>query len=265
MDQIILDGLEFWGCHGITAEEKSQPQPFEVELVLGRDLSRAGRTDSIDDTVDYSRVFADICFIVEKESFNLLERLAARIAEHVLGYDKVIMARVTVKKLKPPIAGKYRSFGVSIERKRVACTAYLGLGTNLGDREKNLTEAVGFLEKLTSTQVLKYSSQHYTAPWGKINQPEFLNQVAAVETFLTPQELLQELLDIETMMGRQRLEKWGPRIIDIDLLLYGNQIIQEPNLIIPHPYLTQREFVLIPLLEIEPDLRLPDGRCLKDF
>ncbi|NLV16812.1 MAG: 2-amino-4-hydroxy-6-hydroxymethyldihydropteridine diphosphokinase [Syntrophomonadaceae bacterium] len=263
MDQIILDGLKFWGCHGITPEEKNKPQPFEVHLVLYRDLSRAGQTDSIDDTVDYSQVFADIRHIVEKESFNLLEKMADRIAAHVLGLNKVITARVTVKKLKPPIGGEYRSFGVSIERKRVAGTAYLGLGTNLGDREKNLTEAAGYLEKLTSTRVLKYSSRYYTSPWGKTDQPEFLNQAAAVETYLTPRELLQEMLDIETLMGRKRLEKWEPRIIDLDLLLYGRQTIQEPDLTIPHPYLTQREFVIRPLLEIEPDLQLPDGRLLK--
>ena len=89
--------------------------------------------------------------------------------------------------------------------------------------------------------------------------------MVAIDTRLSARELLRELMEIEGVMGRRRAEKWGPRIIDLDLLLYGDQQIEEPDLIVPHPWLTRRAFILTPLLEIAPDLKLPDGRYLREI
>lgn len=127
----------------------------------------------------------------------------------------------------------------------------LSLGSNLNDRENNLTKALSELSQICS--LTKQSKIYETPPWGKTNQANFLNQVVVAETKLQPQELLEQIHLIEAKLGRVRQEKWGPRIIDIDILYYGNLILNQENLIIPHPYLQERAFVLDPLEEIYSD------------
>jgi 2-amino-4-hydroxy-6-hydroxymethyldihydropteridine diphosphokinase len=137
-------------------------------------------------------------------------------------------------------------------------TVYIALGSNVGCKRDNMKQAGELIAALPGTQVIKCSSLYETAPWGKTDQEEFLNQVIAVETTLQPGELLQELQSIEIKMGRQRQEKWGPRLIDLDILLFGNEVIDDPQLTIPHPYLRERLFVLVPLAEIGAELQFPD-------
>ena len=138
-------------------------------------------------------------------------------------------------------------------------TAYLGLGTNLDAREDNLTRASHLLNAPgpTSIQLIRSSSIYETAPWGYANQPQFLNCVLEVETGLSPNELLRFVKGLEADMGREPSSRYGPRIIDLDILLYGDQTVQQPELQIPHPRLHQRAFVLIPLAELAPDLVHP--------
>lgn len=137
---------------------------------------------------------------------------------------------------------------------------YLGLGTNMGDRAGYLQAAVNALSKLPETELLRQSSIYQTAAWGKKDQNDFLNMVCQLNTKLTPEALLAATQAIEQALGRVRHEKWGPRTIDIDLLLFGDEPYQSKALTIPHPYMTQRAFVLIPLLEIIPDVTLPDSQ-----
>ena len=126
---------------------------------------------------------------------------------------------------------------------------YLGLGTNLGDREEHLENALILIEKKIGP-ILKKSTIHETKAWGNINQPDFLNMVIRIDTGLSPKELLKYCLEIENKLGRVRTEKWGERIIDIDILYYNDLIINEKYLTIPHPYIFDRDFVLNPLKEI---------------
>ena len=134
--------------------------------------------------------------------------------------------------------------------------AYLLLGSNLGDSEKHLRDAYDLIS-LRLGRVLLSSSLYCTASWGKHDQPDFINQVLALETQLSPENLLAGILMIETELGRERSEKWGSRIIDIDILLYGSEIIDQPDLKIPHPFLHQRRFCLQPLCEIASGLIHP--------
>jgi 2-amino-4-hydroxy-6-hydroxymethyldihydropteridine diphosphokinase len=144
--------------------------------------------------------------------------------------------------------------------------AYIGLGSNLGEREQAIAAA---LERLDEGPVvmLGASTVRETEPVGVRDQPRFLNAVAAIETDLAPRELLERLLEIERALGRERSgeERWGPRVIDLDLLLYGDEVINEPGLTVPHPRLAERRFVLEPLAELDPALRLPDGRAVRDL
>ncbi|HET7656899.1 MAG TPA: 2-amino-4-hydroxy-6-hydroxymethyldihydropteridine diphosphokinase [Bacillales bacterium] len=138
--------------------------------------------------------------------------------------------------------------------------AYLSLGTNLGDRMQYLKEAVLHLHVHEAINVEKLSSIYETEPVGYTNQPEFLNMVVKISTLLTPMELLEETAAIEKNLGRKRTIRWGPRTIDVDILLYDRLKLETDVLQIPHPRLTERAFVLIPLAEIHPKLAIPDSK-----
>jgi 2-amino-4-hydroxy-6-hydroxymethyldihydropteridine diphosphokinase len=144
--------------------------------------------------------------------------------------------------------------------------AYIGLGANLGDREKSLREAVERLAAEAGIDVVAVSSFRETDPVGYAEQPPFLNGAVALETELAPRELLARLLTIERALGRERGgPRYGPRTIDLDLLLYGDETVDEPGLSVPHPRLAERRFALEPLVELDPDLALPDGRRVRDL
>jgi len=133
---------------------------------------------------------------------------------------------------------------------------YIGIGSNLGNREKNCLRAIELLEK-RGIPVKKKSSTYETEPWGIKDQPRFINMVIEVETFFEPEELLRILEEVEREVGRGVAFKWGPRIIDLDILLFDNIFLKEDNLEIPHPLMDKRDFVLKPLCEIAPDIIHP--------
>ena len=143
---------------------------------------------------------------------------------------------------------------------------YLGLGSNLGNKQNYITKAIKFISKLENVEITKTSSRLETAPYGKTDQPDFINCVIELETNLLPETLLKKCLYIENQLGRIRSEKWGPRTIDIDLLFYEDKIINTELLVLPHPELHKREFVLTSLNELCPDLVHPIlNRKIKDI
>ena len=144
--------------------------------------------------------------------------------------------------------------------------AYVGLGSNLGDREAMLRRAVELLGSEGGIVVHAVSTFRATEPVGYVDQPRFLNGVAVLETSLSARELLDRLLAVERSLGRRRDgPRFGPRTVDLDLLLYGDATIDEPGLSVPHPRLAERRFVLEPLSELDPGLALPDGRKVLDL
>jgi 2-amino-4-hydroxy-6-hydroxymethyldihydropteridine diphosphokinase len=137
--------------------------------------------------------------------------------------------------------------------------AYVGLGSNLGDREAAIRRAAGLIGAARLSSVIE------TEPWGYEAQPKFLNAVAELETVLTPRQLLDHLLDVERRLGRERVgPQWGPRTIDLDLLLYGDEQLDEPGLVVPHPRLAERRFVLEPLAELIPDRKIPGNGTVRE-
>jgi 2-amino-4-hydroxy-6-hydroxymethyldihydropteridine diphosphokinase len=138
--------------------------------------------------------------------------------------------------------------------------AYIGLGSNLGDRETAIRRAVGYLDEVDGIVVTAMSALRETDPWGPVEQPPFLNGAVAIDTGLDPRVLLDVLLEVERRLGRDRGEasmRWGPRTIDLDLLLYGVRVVEEPGLVVPHPHLHERRFALEPLAELAPDALVP--------
>lgn len=140
---------------------------------------------------------------------------------------------------------------------------FLGLGANLGDRRATLRAAAQRIREVVSN--VRVSSLYETEAWGVTEQPPFLNAVARGRTSLSPLDLLDAMQTIENDLGRIRMEHWGPRAIDIDILLYGTESIEEPRLVVPHPYMTQRSFVLRPLADLAAGLTLPDGSLVGEL
>ncbi|MDI6026819.1 2-amino-4-hydroxy-6-hydroxymethyldihydropteridine diphosphokinase [Corticibacterium sp. UT-5YL-CI-8] len=139
---------------------------------------------------------------------------------------------------------------------RSEISAFLGLGGNLGDPRAAMAAALKLLDTGPDTRVVTVSSLYRTPPWGKTDQPDFLNAAAEIATVLQPRALLQRCLDIEKDLKRERKERWGPRVIDMDILVYDGLTIREEGLEVPHPRMLERAFVLMPLAEIAPNLTM---------
>ena len=138
-------------------------------------------------------------------------------------------------------------------------TAAIGLGANLGDAAATLRDALLAIDGLPQTRLLRASPLYRTAAWGNTDQPDFVNAAALVETVLSPRALLDALLDLERRFGRRREAgpQWGPRVLDLDLLLHGSRVVDEPGLRVPHPHLHERAFALLPLAQVAPDMEVP--------
>lgn len=148
-----------------------------------------------------------------------------------------------------------------------AQVAFVGLGANLGDAAATVRAALGALAALPDTRLLRQSRLYRSAAWGLPDQPDFINAVAMLESLQGPVELLGSLLAIERRFGRDRSAgavRWGPRILDLDLLLYADHVLETAGLTLPHPHLHERAFVLVPLVEIAPDVELPGIGLARD-
>jgi dihydroneopterin aldolase/2-amino-4-hydroxy-6-hydroxymethyldihydropteridine diphosphokinase len=252
---------------GVLPHERESMQPLQIDIDLEVDLSEAGVTDNLEDTANYGAISEAIADVVRTSSDTLLERLAARIADRVLHFDHVEVANVLVTKLRPPIPEDLVSSAVRIVRSRVDMRvparhrAIVALGSNLGDRAAYLRFG---LEKLSN--VIAQSQVFETDPvGGPDNQGPYLNMVAVVDTDLDPFAMLRRLLQIEAEAHRVRIERWGPRTLDMDLLFYDDYTITSEELTLPHPRYGERRFVLEPLSEVAPEHcpsqwrnRLPD-------
>lgn len=150
------------------------------------------------------------------------------------------------------------------ERAPAAWTAILGLGSNIGDKPANISSAIQVLTESGDIRVVSASRIYRTAPWGVLDQDWFANACIAVATQLTPEALLARCLAVEQVMKRVRDRRWGPRVIDVDLLVYGSETRETTDLTLPHPRITERAFVLVPLAEIAPGLELR-GRAVEEW
>lgn len=259
MDKIYINNLEFIGYHGVFEEEKKLGQKFQVSLELFLNTREAGKTEDLTKSVHYGLVAKDVEKIFLEKSYDLLETLAEKIAETLL-IKYPLIQEIAVKITKPwaPLQMIFQDVAVEIRRKRHRL--YLSLGTNMGERENNLKNALFHINEMENTHVTKESKIYKTKPYGFTAQDDFLNICVEVESLLSAQEFLKEILAIEIEMGRVREFKWGPRLIDIDILFYDDEIIEDENLIVPHPYIYDREFVLEPLCEIARNYLHPVDR-----
>ena len=251
MDNVIIKGLEVFANHGVLEEEKRLGQKFIINIVAHLDLSKAYKTDNLSETVNY----AEICKFVEKymkeNTFDLIETVAGRIAEELLIiYDLINEIDVEVVKPWAPIGVNLDSVSVKINRKWKE--VFLSLGSNMGDRHNNINEAIRYLQEDRLCKVIKISDMIETEPVGGVEQDDFINCAVAINTLRNPYELLELIGEIEHKLKRERIVHWGPRTIDLDIILYEDEVIITNELTIPHCQMHLRKFVLEPLTQIAP-------------
>lgn len=255
-DEIHIENLEIFAKHGVFQEETNLGQKFLVSLVMYVDTRKAGKTDCLEESIHYGEVSHFMTSYTKKHTRKLIEAAAEDLAEALL-LQYPLLKGVTLELKKPwaPVGLPLET--VSVKITRFWHRAYLGLGSNLGDKQAYLEQAVKALDETKGCRVAKVSSYLVTEPYGGVEQDDFLNACLSLDTLLSPSELLEKLHEIEQAAHRERLIHWGPRTLDLDILLYDDEILETEDLIIPHVEMHKREFVLKPLSEIAPYKRHP--------
>lgn len=251
MDQIKIQNLEVFGNHGVFREENTLGQKFLISAVVYISTRKAGKTDDLSESLHYG----DIChFMTEyfrKHTFKLIESAAEHLAEALLlHWDKMHAVKLEIKKPWAPIGLPIET--VSVEIRRGWHDVCLSIGSNIGDRDAYLKQGIRSLQECPQIRNMTVSSFIETEPYGVTDQDPFLNACIRMETLFQPEELLEKLHETENSAERKRERRWGPRTLDMDILLYDDLVYDSPDLIIPHIDMHNREFVLKPLDEICP-------------
>ncbi|MDO4633340.1 MAG: 2-amino-4-hydroxy-6-hydroxymethyldihydropteridine diphosphokinase [Eubacteriales bacterium] len=256
MDKITIKNLEIFANHGVFPAENELGQKFVISAVLYTETRKAGKSDDLTCSIHYGEVSHFIKKFVEGHTYKLLETVVEQLAEALLLEWKNLQAvELEIQKPWAPIGLPLETVSVAIRREWH--TAYIALGSNMGDKLAYLNLAVLRLAEHPLCRVTKVSDYLLTEPYGGVEQDDFLNGALELQTLLPPEELLDLLHEIEQEAHRERLVHWGPRTLDLDILLYDDEIIDTPDLHIPHIELHKRDFVLIPLAQIAPYRRHP--------
>lgn len=250
-DEIRIRGLDVFARHGVFEEENRLGQHFVVNAVLKLSTRSAGLGDDLQKSVHYGEVCQCIHDTLRETTWKLIEAAAEHTARAVLlNFPLIRELELELCKPSAPIPLPFETVSVCIRRgwHRV----FLGIGSNLGDREGLIRQALAGLESLEDVRSLRCSTLIETEPYGGVEQPAFLNGAVELDTLLTPQELLIKLHELEAQADRVRTIHWGPRTLDLDILLYDELVLRTAELTIPHVDLHNRSFVLEPLTELDP-------------
>lgn len=251
MDQIRIKNLKIFAYHGVYEQEKEQGQNFIVNAVLHVDMERAGRSDDIADAVDYGAVCLFIDNYMRENRFDLLEAVAEHVTKEIL-FEFPAVHRVEMEIEKPDAPIPLRFDSVSVKITRGWHRVFIALGSNMGNRLKYLERSVANLQEDSYFRDIKVSDYIETAPYGGVEQEDFLNGVLEAETLYSPVGLLERLQREEQLAERKREVHWGPRTLDLDILFYDDLVLAEEKLSVPHPDMKNRKFVLEPLAMIAP-------------
>ncbi|MFR7989995.1 MAG: 2-amino-4-hydroxy-6-hydroxymethyldihydropteridine diphosphokinase [Anaerovoracaceae bacterium] len=255
-DEIHIENLQIHANHGVFPEENVLGQRFVVSAVLYCDLRKAGKEDDLTASAHYGEVSQLLTRFLSDHTYKLIEAAAEHAAEAVLlSFPTVEEIELEIKKPWAPI-GLPLDY-VSVRIKRGWHEVYIGMGSNMGDKKRFLDRAVSRLNETADCRVETVSDYIVTAPYGGVEQDDFLNGCLRLKTLLAPEELLDRLHTIEAEAGRKREVRWGPRTLDLDILLYDDLVYESDDLIIPHIEMQLRDFVLTPLCQIAPNKRHP--------
>lgn len=251
MDKIHIKDLEIIGFHGAIPEEKVLGQKFVLSFELDVDLRQAGKNDDLTKTVHYGELAQKVEEEFTKTSYDLIEKAAEEICEFVLlNYPLVKKVKLLLKKPWAPTRKHVEYVAVEIERKWNK--VYIAAGSNLGDKEETLKEAIDKIDKRKDCVVTKVSNFYTTDPVGYEDQDQFVNCVFEIDTLQTPSEIMDTLLEVEKDFKRERIIRWGPRTLDLDIIFYDDIISYDEHILIPHPRAHERQFVMKPMCDINP-------------
>jgi dihydroneopterin aldolase/2-amino-4-hydroxy-6-hydroxymethyldihydropteridine diphosphokinase len=257
-DEIRIENLECFAYHGVYPEENKKGQHFYVNATLYTDISKAACHDDLKRTTNYGEVARFINDFMAKDVYKLIETVAEKMAaEILLAFPFVHKLDLEIRKPNAPINLNFTSVSVKITRgwQRV----YIATGSNLGDCEKLIGNAVAAISAHPQIREVRASKLFRSTPYGMTGQPDFVNGAATFLTLLAPIALLDFLQTLEKRAGREKKQsvRWAARTLDLDILLYENWVIAEDDLIIPHPDLHNRDFVLLPLISLNKHLNHP--------
>lgn len=256
MDEITIQNLEVFAHHGVLPEEHVLGQKFIICTTLYTETRRAGKQDDLKQSIHYGVVSQDIKQWMETHTCQLIECVAEELCEMLLlKYEALKAIELEVKKPWAPVLLPLEY--VSVKIKRGWNRVFLALGSNLGDRKQYLDLAVTSCKQRSDMRVKQVATYIETEPYGEYAKYPFLNSCIELETLMTAEELLQFCHEIEQKANREREIHWGPRTLDLDILLFNDEIICTNQLIIPHKEMEKRTFVLEPMCEIAPYVRHP--------
>lgn len=256
LDSIKIKNLEVYANHGVLSEENNLGQKFYVSVELFLNFDKAVEKDDINFSINYNEVCNIITKCMQENTFNLIESAANNLIFEIMDiYSIVDGIIIELKKPWAPIRLSLET--VSVKMKRFRHEVYISLGSNIGDKNKYITDAIRKLDNVKGCKVDKISRLITTKPYGYVDQDDFLNCVLKLNTILSPYELLSCIQKIESEAERKRNIHWGPRTLDLDILFYDSEIIDNEYLHVPHIDMHNREFVLKPLSEIAPFVRHP--------
>lgn len=249
-DRIFISNLCIHGYHGAFPEEAKLGQKFFIDINCHIDPDESSLNDDYSKTVCYAKLCELASEVSASGPFKLIETLGDHIATRILAtFPTILEVRVQIRKPSAPLEAIIDHVGVEITRTRKIPIGF-SLGSNIGEKADNIRTALARLDIEPGIQINKISHFYKTAPWGIKNQDWFINSCAMGYTNLSPHELLRICKKVEIQMGRIPNIRWGPRLIDIDILFYGDRKIDTDQLTLPHPEIWNRPFILIPLAEI---------------
>lgn len=269
LDEIRIRGLKIFAHHGVFQEETRLGQTFVVNATLYTSTRKGGLLDSLEDTISYADVCLFLTEYLQKNTWKLLEAAVEHTCRALLlRFPLLCGVELELEKPSAPIPLPFDSVSVKVARGWHRC--FVALGSNLGDKQTYLDGAVEALRMDPGIRIKQVSTYLVTAPYGGVQQDDFLNGAVELETLYDPQELLDRLHDIEMDAKRERLVHWGPRTLDLDILFYDDLVQDDPTLTLPHPDMQNRDFVLRPMAELAPNFLHPVfhktiGQLLKEL
>ena len=255
-DEIRIRGLRVFAHHGVFEEETRLGQMFVVNATLYTSTRQGGLADALEQTISYADVCVFLTEYLQRNTWKLLEAAVEHACRALLlRFPLINEVELELEKPSAPIPLPFDS--VSVRVRRGWHRAFVALGSNMGDKQGYLDGAVDALRADECVRVKRVSAYRVTAPYGGVEQDDFLNAAMEIETLYDPEELLDALHAIEQAARRERLIHWGPRTLDLDILFYDDLVQDDPALILPHPDLHNRDFVLGPMAELAPNFVHP--------
>lgn len=255
-DFIKITGLKIYAYHGVLQEEKDKGQDFYINAKLYYDMKKPGKTDDLMDALNYAEVCHYIKEIFTEKIYDLIEAAAENVCTRLLlKFSCIEKIELELRKPSAPIGLPFEDVSVNMERGWHK--AYISFGSNMGDRRTLIENGIAMLKANEMIREVVVSDYIETAPYGGVEQEDFLNGCLKLETLYDPEELLAFLHEIEAKADRKREVRWGPRTLDMDIVFYDKLVYETDELIIPHIDMQNRTFVLEPLAELCPNFRHP--------